>query len=50
MIMVRHIDNVAEYATDWTYMYVHDAKISTTVLKTSYWYMVGFKCNDVLTC
>ena len=24
MIMVGHIDNVAEYATDWTY--VHDAK------------------------
>ena len=25
-------------------------KISTIVLKTSYWYMVGFKCNDVSTC
>ena len=25
-------------------------KISTVVLKTSYWYMVGFKCNDVSTC
>ena len=25
-------------------------KISTVVLKTSYWYTVGFKCDDVSTC